>query len=99
MEITYEKSQQQVDATVEVERARLFRLKIWYLEEENDRLRFQLSEQNDCTDELERFAGHARKEAQTMEAVIGRLERALQTRTRETEKFKVSQTFRYRLPD
>ena len=93
MEIRYERSQQQVDAIVETEKARLFRLRIWYLEEENASLCLQLSEQNQRTDELQRFGSHAKKEAQTKEEIIRRLERAVQTRSREIENVKVSCIF------
>ena len=93
MEVRYERSQQQVDAIVETEKARLLRLQIWYLEEENARLCLQLSEQSERTGELQRFGSHARKEAQTSEEIRRRLERALHAKSREIENVKVSCMF------
>ena len=89
LEIAYERSQRVVDATIDGEKTRLFRLQIWCLEEENNALHGQLSGRTGYMSQLENAIHQAREETRTKEEAITQLEQILQVKVRDNANLKV----------
>ena len=89
LELTYEKTCRQIENVCDAERLRQLRVRILLLEEDNDDLHTQLSQDDDRIDELERFNDQLQVD---LELCGGKLESAqgdLRVKSREVETLKV----------
>lgn len=89
LELAYEKTCRQVEDVCDAERLRQLRIRTLLLEEDNDDLHTQLSQDDDRIDELERFNEQLQVD---LEVCGGELESAqgdLRIKSREVETLKV----------
>lgn len=91
-ELAYETTCRQIETVCDTERLRQLRVRILLLEEDNDDLHTQLSQDDDRIDELERFNEQLQVD---LEVCGGKLESAqgdLRIKSREVETLKVFAT-------
>ena len=89
LELAYEKTGRQVENVCDAERLRQLRVRILLLEEDNDDLHTQLSQDDGRIDELERFTEQLQVD---LEVCAGKFESAqgdLRIKSREVETLKV----------
>ena len=88
-ELAYERTCHQLEAICDAEKLRQLRVRTLLLEEDKDDLHSQMSQYDDCIDELERFNERLQKD---LDVYCGKLESAqgdLRIKSREIETLKV----------